>query len=529
MAPFLNPELLLQMLQKGALQGAQGAVPVKPDSSSGMLAPTGVAPGGQGTAVGAGASTPRTPDELPLNLRTTPSGTDMPAEDFLKSLPSPNAIPQMAAPQLPQEPNYPAPPQMAPLRGGILGRLVAGMAGLGGVPNPFETQRRQQFQDALQNWQTQVAPMRERYQEDVQRAQLAPRLQTEQIQNEMMLRRMAMMSGGFGREAISALGQLSPQEQAILKSAMAEGDPKALAQAISHIDLQRNITGRNAMLARQTMGNVLAKAGVTPEMDLAKTTQQLQAATRSGQISPKEYSDVQSFLSTQPFLPGARLSYAETFVQPRNVLNEILQSRLNLSQGEAGVKLFDPALGASTRLARMSINVPKAMAGNQQAMVALLMDHIGMTLGLQRGARITKDAINAAEQSRGLVSGTASKLNFTRDPQTGEEVLNWQDPVRSGTTLTHQQISQMMDLGQAQHQVMWTNARAQAAQLRSYSVPVNEPEDIMEALAPGVALPQPPIFPTGGKGANLTATPFNPIKPKATQKPSLDDIFKPRQ
>jgi len=525
MDSILNAQSLLQKLRQAGIFGGsaeQGAqpVPVKPDESGGMLSPSGVAPGGQGTAVGTGASSPGRPDELPLNLRTGPSSTDMPAEDFLKSLPSPNSIPRMAAPQLPQEPNYPAPPQMASLRGGIVGHLVAGLAGLGGVQNPFEAQRQQQFKDAMANWQAQVGPMKEKYQESLQQAELAPRLQTEQIQNEMALRRMAMMSGGFGREAIGALGQLSPQEQAILKSAMAEGDPKALAGAISHIDLQRNITGRNAMLARQTMGNVLAKAGVTPEMDLARTTKTLQAAAQSGQITPKEYDDIQSFLSTQPFLPGARLSYAETFTQPREELNRILQGRLNLSQAEEGTRLFDPALGASTRLARMSINVPKAMAGNQQAMVALLMDHIGMTLGLQRGARITRDAILNAEQSRGLVSGASSYLNFVKDPATGEQVLNWQDPVRRGTTLTPQQISQMIDLGQEQHRVMWTNARSQAAQTRSYGVPVNEPEDIMDALAPGMTLQAPSISPVAGKGTNKAGT---------AARPSLDEIFKQPQ
>jgi len=47
----------------------------------------------------------------------------------------------------------------------------------------------------------------------------------------------------------------------------------------------------------------------------------------------------------------------------------------------------------------MSSALPKALGGDQQAMINLLYNHIGMTVGLQKGARITQDIINEAQHS----------------------------------------------------------------------------------------------------------------------------------
>lgn len=47
----------------------------------------------------------------------------------------------------------------------------------------------------------------------------------------------------------------------------------------------------------------------------------------------------------------------------------------------------------------MADALPKALAGDQQAMINLLYNHIGMTIGLQKGARITRDIIEEAQHS----------------------------------------------------------------------------------------------------------------------------------
>lgn len=165
MAPFLNPQVLAQMLQqRGSVPlawpnlppgGVQTADPTRPDSSTGMLAPQGAAPGGPGTAIGAGASTPRNPAVI-----SDPQSIQALHESIVNNLTKPVDI---GAP--PEAPNFPQAPTMAPMPGGVKGRLVAGLSGIAGIPNPFEVQRRQQFQDALQQYQAQVSPMQSSYQD----------------------------------------------------------------------------------------------------------------------------------------------------------------------------------------------------------------------------------------------------------------------------------------------------------------------------------------------------------------------------
>ena len=163
MAPFVNPQMLLQMLQR---QGApippglgmgqpQTADPTRPAESTGMLAPQGAAPGGPGTAVGAGASTPRNPAII-----SDPSSLQQMHTEIMRRMTEPIEVGPA-----PEAPNFPAAPTMAPMPGGVKGRLVAGLSGIAGIPNPFEVQRRQQFQDALQQWQSQVSPLQATYQD----------------------------------------------------------------------------------------------------------------------------------------------------------------------------------------------------------------------------------------------------------------------------------------------------------------------------------------------------------------------------
>jgi len=94
---------------------------------------------------------------------------------------------------------------------------------------------------------------------------------------------------------------------------------------------------------------------------------------------------------------------------------------------------IDTALGADERLGRMESAYKKAKGGDQQAMLSLLTDHIGMTLGMQKGARITKDILNEAAQSQPWLSKIASKFDDRG--------------YLSGVTLGPEQMKQMLDLG----------------------------------------------------------------------------------
>lgn len=89
---------------------------------------------------------------------------------------------------------------------------------------------------------------------------------------------------------------------------------------------------------------------------------------------------------------------------------------------------------------------------NQQAQVALLMSHIGMTLGVVKGARVGKAQIEDAENSRNMFAGAASKLNFDKDGN-----LDWSDPIRKGVTLTPDQMKQMVELGHQRMNILHQN------------------------------------------------------------------------
>ena len=172
MAPFLNPDVLAQLLQRQkqlAPSGAEdlgnpdilqrvlsGQPPVPPGPagppSTGAAVPHGLAPGGDGTAIGPSAG-PRNPAVIsnPDDIRTMQTR-------ILEQMTAPIKV---GAP--PQAPNLPPAPTMSPYPSGLRGRLVAGLSGIAGQPNPLEAMRRQQFQDQLQGWQAQVAPLQETY------------------------------------------------------------------------------------------------------------------------------------------------------------------------------------------------------------------------------------------------------------------------------------------------------------------------------------------------------------------------------
>jgi hypothetical protein len=62
-------------------------------------------------------------------------------------------------------------------------------------------------------------------------------------------------------------------------------------------------------------------------------------------------------------------------------------------------KAYDAYNGSVTRYKVMQEALPKALKGDQQAMINLLYNHIGMTTGLQKGGRITQPIIDEAQNS----------------------------------------------------------------------------------------------------------------------------------
>ena len=151
-----------------------------------------------------------------------------------------------------------------------------------------------------------------------------------------------------------------------------------------------------------------------------------------------------------------RTAGAAVFAGPR-------QQAVDLQKAKAAEVLFNPALDASWRLSRMEDDYKEALKGNQQSMVSMLANHIGMTLGLQRGARITLAQWQEAEQSLPMLQRIKAKWS--------------KDGYLEGVVLSPQQMEQMLHLGRSQRLLVWDKARAQLEQMRQLVPDLPEPKD----------------------------------------------------
>ena len=121
-----------------------------------------------------------------------------------------------------------------------------------------------------------------------------------------------------------------------------------------------------------------------------------------------------------------------------------VQGAVSNERTKQGDTEYNLAQDADERLSRMEASYQKGLKGDQQAMLALLTDHIGMTLGLQKGARITKDILNEAQQSQPWLA----KLEASFDDR----------GYLSGVKLGPDQMRQMLDLGYEARNRKWDRA-----------------------------------------------------------------------
>lgn len=121
-------------------------------------------------------------------------------------------------------------------------------------------------------------------------------------------------------------------------------------------------------------------------------------------------------------------------------------------------KAREAAREADTRLRVMTQNEADALKGNQQAMISLVANHIGMTLGQQKGARINQAVWDEAVQSAPWLQRAEARFG--------------KDGVLSGVTLSPDQIRQMVDLAKQRRDLQWRQAAETGQQ---YGIPVNTP------------------------------------------------------
>jgi hypothetical protein len=73
-------------------------------------------------------------------------------------------------------------------------------------------------------------------------------------------------------------------------------------------------------------------------------------------------------------------------------------------------KAYETYNGSVSRYKIMQEALPKALKGDQQAMINLLYNHIGMTTGLQKGGRITQPIIDEAQNSAPVVATLLKRI-----------------------------------------------------------------------------------------------------------------------
>lgn len=138
-------------------------------------------------------------------------------------------------------------------------------------------------------------------------------------------------------------------------------------------------------------------------------------------------------------------------------------------------KAVDTAHAADFRLRSMDSSYDSATKDNdQQAMLNLLTNHIGMTLGLQKGARITKDILHEAAASAPWLQTLAAKFD--------------KDGYLSGVVLTKPQMDSMMNLARSQRENAWQQAMDSAKQA-GVEEKVKIPDDLKSKFAPSAKGP----------------------------------------
>ena len=167
--------------------------------------------------------------------------------------------------------------------------------------------------------------------------------------------------------------------------------------------------------------------------------------------------------------------------------------------------IWQPALDSGERLQVMQANLTRGLEGDQQAMLSLLANHLGMTMGLQKGARLNQAIISEAEQSRPWLEGMRAKFDDRG--------------YLTGVVLSPQQMRQMVDLGVQRYQSDVQKARY-AAPFAGVNeepmLPVN-PDTLtnnpMPSRLPQRGNPKPNVPPVNGGGMVNMRAPDGIVKP----------------
>jgi hypothetical protein len=201
------------------------------------------------------------------------------------------------------------------------------------------------------------------------------------------------------------------------------------------------------------------QAALKQQADLAAQREKDAEASRTQTIGAAQDRQDKQF-EQQNKLESQRQSEQEKLERERESASESKLDKTLAAKGDSSpfmrtlaenaAKDVATANGADFRWRSMNEAYPKALKGDQQAMVSLLTNHIGMTLGMQKGARITKDILNEAQKSTPWLQGVKAKFD--------------RDGYLSGITLTPQQMEQMIGLAKDQRANAWQQVSDSARQ-----------------------------------------------------------------
>jgi hypothetical protein len=129
---------------------------------------------------------------------------------------------------------------------------------------------------------------------------------------------------------------------------------------------------------------------------------------------------------------------ASSLTRSMALINARDQNKVNkpdLATREKVLTYYDQAQGADTRLTLMENSLPKALKGDQQAMLNIVSNHINMVMGIPRGkvGRVPLQLFKEAQQSSPLLQRIGAKFDDRG--------------LLSGATLTPDQMRQMVELG----------------------------------------------------------------------------------
>ena len=289
-------------------------------------------------------------------------------------------------------------------------------------------------------------------------------------------------TGGDTRRGWEEMG-LRKSLQELLKEQSQEGLENANA---GHISAETPEVAPNAESTRELQGaqkgnlesetrdrDATAAMGPSLAVAYSHAVNQAMAAGRDPSTDPivQHLSDaIQQIQPQRATPPGTKTVQLEVGGKPHQVLVDERTGAQIKDLGESGekppsvslnlgreekndlLKAYQPTLDSAERMNVMTESYERAIKDHdQQAMLNLLANHLGMTMGLQKGSRLTKDIIHEAQQSQPWLQGIDAKFD--------------KDGYLAGVTLSPNQMRQMVNLGQERYTEDAKKSRAMAQYL----------------------------------------------------------------